>query len=377
MKYLELIKGQFTADHEARAKQQEPYVAYSEEAGGVMYTFIPAPVVGPADNEIWYTTVDGEFIEWTDPYCVIPGVDDEIINLRNSVTHKYENNTIISTFASNNNYPIYIGFMFMSETINSSDKERLVTLHIPSTFSIGTDTFGHCPNLKNVTLDGPCGIFNGGFSGQSYFEGCTSLESFTIPLNSTVIPYACFSGCSSLTSITIPESVTSIRRDAFNNTGIYNDESNWENNVLYIDNCLISAKESISGSYTIKENTRLIADWAFEDCKSLTSVTIPNRVTSIGDYVFYGCKGLTSITIPNSVTSIGYSAFSDCYALTSVTIPNSVTSIGDYVFYGCKGLTSITFEGTMEQWNAVEKYDFWNKNVPATYVQCTDGQVAL
>lgn len=60
MKYLELIKGQFTADHEARAKQQEPYVAYSEEAGGVMYTFIPEPVVGPADNEIWYTTTDGE-----------------------------------------------------------------------------------------------------------------------------------------------------------------------------------------------------------------------------------------------------------------------------------------------------------------------------
>lgn len=52
MKYLELIKGQFTADHEARAKQQEPYVAYSAEAGGVMYNFIPEPVVGPADNEI-------------------------------------------------------------------------------------------------------------------------------------------------------------------------------------------------------------------------------------------------------------------------------------------------------------------------------------
>lgn len=41
MKYLELIKGQFTAEHEARAKQEEPYVAYSEEAGEVMFTFIP------------------------------------------------------------------------------------------------------------------------------------------------------------------------------------------------------------------------------------------------------------------------------------------------------------------------------------------------
>ena len=41
MKYLELIKGQFTADHEARAKQEEPYVAYSVETDGVMYNFIP------------------------------------------------------------------------------------------------------------------------------------------------------------------------------------------------------------------------------------------------------------------------------------------------------------------------------------------------
>ena len=62
MKYIELVKGQFTAEHEARAKQEEPYVAYSEEAGGVMYTFIPEPVVGPADNEIWYTTSDGNVI---------------------------------------------------------------------------------------------------------------------------------------------------------------------------------------------------------------------------------------------------------------------------------------------------------------------------
>lgn len=60
MKYLELIKGQFTADHEARAKQQEPYVAYSVEADGVMYNFIPEPVVGPADNEIWYKTSDDQ-----------------------------------------------------------------------------------------------------------------------------------------------------------------------------------------------------------------------------------------------------------------------------------------------------------------------------
>ena len=59
MKYLELIKGQFTAYHEARAKQEEPYVAYSEEAGGVMYNFIPESIEESSNGEIRYTTVDG------------------------------------------------------------------------------------------------------------------------------------------------------------------------------------------------------------------------------------------------------------------------------------------------------------------------------
>lgn len=52
MKYLELIKGQFTAEHEARAKQEEPYVAYSEETGGVMYSVIKE------GNDLIYNIVD-------------------------------------------------------------------------------------------------------------------------------------------------------------------------------------------------------------------------------------------------------------------------------------------------------------------------------
>ena len=88
-----------------------------------------------------------------------------------------------------------------------------------------------------------------------------------------------------------------------------------------------------------------IGQLAFNNCRGLTSVTIPNSVTSIATRAFYGCSGLTSVTIPNSVTSIGIFAFAECSGLTSVTIPNSVTSIGDGAFSQCSGLTSVICKG--------------------------------
>jgi len=85
-----------------------------------------------------------------------------------------------------------------------------------------------------------------------------------------------------------------------------------------------------------------IGDYAFYDCDSLSSVTIPNSVTSIGDDAFAWCTSLTNVIIPDNVTSIGGCAFASCYSLSSVTIPNSVTSIGIYSFDSCRSLTSAT-----------------------------------
>ena len=134
-----------------------------------------------------------------------------------------------------------------------------------------------------------------------------------------------------------------------------------------------------------------IGESAFANCKSLTSILIPNSVTSIGDYAFYLCSSLTSIevnannqnyasidgvlynkgvttliccpggktsiTIPNSVTSIGSSAFSYCSSLTSITIPDSVTSIEYFAFSDCTSLTSITIPNSV---TSIGNYAFWN-----------------
>lgn len=157
-----------------------------------------------------------------------------------------------------------------------------------------------------------------------------------------------------------------------------------------------------------------IEDWAFGNNKALKGVKISEGLLRIGESAFQGCKALTSIDIPNSVTDIGFrafydsglqilkigngvvnigkdafahtslqcdsegflyrdncllqctaydyegeikiekgtriiaaNAFQDRYNITSIDIPNSVTHIGNEAFYNCTGITSITIPNSV------------------------------
>lgn len=123
-------------------------------------------------------------------------------------------------------------------------------------------------------------------------------------------------------------------------TGAMDDYSNYYVVPWY------SYREAIK-EIIISNGVTSIGDYAFYNCKELTSMIIPDSVTSIENNAFYGCSRLTSITIPDSVASIGSSAFEACEKLTSMTIPDSVTSIGNKAFSSCRNLTSVTIPDTV------------------------------
>ena len=104
---------------------------------------------------------------------------------------------------------------------------------------------------------------------------------------------------------------------------------------------LLKAPKELRRGYSVKEGTRIICNYAFSDCSSLSNIVIPDSVTDIGDYVFFHCRSLSNIVIPDSVTDIGEGAFSDCRSLSNIVIPDSVTDIGKSAFSGCSSLSNI------------------------------------
>ena len=242
--------------------------------------------------------------------------------------------------------------------------------------------FGYCTSLKSITI--PDSII---FIGDYLFQSCSSLEDVTIGSGVKSIGEAAFYYCSSLASIDIPDGVTYIDDRAFEGcsslTSIIVGEGN--SNYCTIDGILynkqattvICVPKAISGDITIPNSVTAISPNAFSGCTNIMSVTIPAGVTSIGDSAFSGCSNLTSINIPNNVTSIGFYTFAGCTSLTSITIPEGVTILYEGMISYCSSLTTINFNGTVEQWNAIEKWDMWNDGVPATKVICSNGEVSL
>jgi hypothetical protein len=132
-KYLELFKDGFNATIAEKTKVENwPYVGYSPSEG-VVFTVIPEPITGPTDNEIWYTSRDGNTVA---PYSTrVFGAD--------IVSNTYENDKGVITF--NRDVTSFGDSAF-------SSRSSLTSITIPNQVtSIGSGAFSSCYFLVSIT----------------------------------------------------------------------------------------------------------------------------------------------------------------------------------------------------------------------------------
>jgi hypothetical protein len=156
-------------------------------------------------------------------------------------------------------------------------------------------------------------------------------------------------------SLILPESVTSLPEYAFQNCTSLESLS-LPKNLVSIDNHCFTGATNISFSVSpggsiafftaaggkILLKTEGAAVTLVSYPSALGNVTLPDNITAIGPYAFYGCSGLSAIELPAGITNIGTYAFRGCLNLSAIDIPGSIKSIGSYVFANCYSLASVT-----------------------------------
>ncbi len=152
---------------------------------------------------------------------------------------------------------------------------------------------------------------------------------------------------------------------------------------------VIPSSVKIDGNtYTVTS----VADFAFENERFISSVTLPSTIKEIGEKAFADCNLLSKVEIPNNIEKIGENAFEDTYFLREIqvykhgiyttkngrkltlVVPNSnnqnVTSVfmetdfvADGVFKNYTGLDSVNIVGNNSFDMVIGDYAFYNTDI--------------
>ncbi len=201
---------------------------------------------------------------------------------------------------------------------------------------------------------------------RNAFRDCISLERVDLPYSTNKFWGSMFVGCYNLTEITYAGYNTFY----YSKNAVVDYKYKYQTSSNQTDMILLSGcKNTVIGKDIVE-----IGEEAFEDCKLLNNIDIPQSVTKIGYNAFAGCelleelvipakvehigrgafsscKSLTEMVIPENVTVVEDELFKDCESLSVVTLPKTITNIDKDAFSGCSSLTDVYFMGTKNQWN--------------------------
>ncbi len=252
-------------------------------------------------------------------------------------------------------------------------------LNIPSSLvSLGDNAFNGCGGITGTLL------FPGALENIStnVFAGCSGIEEIILPRGVLTIGAGAFNNCSGVQRLWLTNSIQSIGASALSGmkslkkiyfSGTYLD---WDTNIQWADDkgysnfpvgptlteetasgscgesltwSLSTAGDlTVSGTGDMADFAATGAPWA-EYRDQVKLVIVGQGVTSIGSSAFQDCKNLELVRLPNTLTALGKAAFLRCGELTNVKLPASLESVGEDCFTGCEKLELLNLTGVPDE----------------------------
>ena len=250
----------------------------------------------PANNEIWYKTINGDVVE---PFTSSPVQCD-----------------LVSASYITNVYNAEIGYGIMTF-------EKEIT-------QVNMQAFYNAVSVQTIIL--PESVER---IGQAAFQGCSNLENIHIGKSVKQIDYNAFYNCSNLKKVDISD------LSAWCNISFYHYASQPLHyaHKLYVNNRLLR-------NLYVPNDVNEIREMSFYCCESIETILFSANVGIIGACAFYGCSSITKLSIPLCVNTIGTYAFRRCVNLVEVDICQSIQSIGLGSFDECSSLSHVYCRST-------------------------------
>ena len=268
----------------------------------------------------------------------------------------------------------------------------LKSIDLPDTLTkVESNAFENCSSMESFVIPSGMEVIP-----YKMFGSCYALKTVTIPDTVVEIEGYAFNGCKNLEGVVIPDSVTIIGHSAFGdcknpiyceatekpagwaydwNSNVSNEAPvAWGGNHYCVDNdkdhyCDMQCGKvfySEGLQYSVHSNKTSCTIIGIGTCKD-EDLFIPESINGyavamIADYAFLNCNSIKSVTIPDTVRTIGANAFESCYYLKTVTLSKNVGSIKSKAFIDCEKLTQIIFKGTEQEWKNINKGSGWDSS---------------
>lgn len=338
-------------------------------------------------------------------YSSIWAKDNKINNGKPYLKDMYWKNSTTS--------PVYASFEFTTSSLSDVARVKSVTLNgldcveIPKTIinnektyqvtGISKGAFNNLTNLNKVIIPnsiiiieeaafaGCSNLFEVKFESDSKlstinkeaFKGCSSLKTISLPKSIASIGEGVFNGCSNLEEITIPF----IGKDKYNinqsngrqfghifGKDIYN--KSYEASQLWYWDTKTSTggiskyylpislkKVTVLGGYGDSRDGIILPLWAFENCKFIETIVLPNNTKTLSEKSFYNCVNLRSVNV-DSVTGIHFLAFWNCSSLQKILLSGNLQDVRYSAFLGLSSGTIIYYNNTVERWDEINPENY-------------------